>query len=1150
MMLRNYASMNSLSYHEKQLEYNMTNLLASIMKAYPEDQNPDLSNPAYKDFLANNAFNPAMIGGLADTLGLKDKVLTTELWRDLANGYCPVTESSPLYSQAIDTPRGKMVQFRKSSTTILPDGTYEKQREGDKKTRLGTEFIFCFGERFSTALSLMATENPQVELEFKKLCMDVFNEQIMPEMINMARIRKGADGVDYEMASEILAVPFLHSENRAEQSFYHFHFDLLNVARGLDDELYSLCTDEIGANVSALDALFMSHMKEKLEANFGFVFEEVKHKDDIANEFIEHNSKKTVSFDLPESLIPANVLEYRSKREKEMEKALKESGKSGPEAMELARHASRDDKTDKSPGELLAQWKQDYKELGWSVDQFKKNLAQFKQSYKPNLDIPSAEVVEDSFIRNHKEIAFTEYQYVAHIRKQLLPYMSREQAERQASEIFERDCQLSLDKEQMEYFKPLLDDTIEDPTLRNSMQLRFLREAKFLHTTTIENDKYIASSLKARELEEGFIFDKSLVAKYIQDFQAKNSNGKKPFIFAKGQSDAIKMILTDKGAVCNVSGRAGAGKSTLLKVAVDYYKEQGYNIYGTSTASSATLNLAKDTGMNSGEFNNTTQLLRLLDDGKVKFNSKTILFWDEAGMADSKTFYRLIKHVNEAGGKIVLSGEKEQIQPVGAGGSFKFLGENFVTTKVNEINRQVDNWQREMVENFASGKSNKAIRELNDNGRVTITQTEKQRLERIVDDYLDSKEQVYSGTVSFKYLDINGVEKIYSSDSLSFTERIPKKDKATGEVTYLEKEKTYSNAELLKLAQSKKKWDKDYIIQGIERAIGDKVSKVLDVQDKLKTEKKAVAFTDKIIIASTNDDVDKINDRIREKLKLSEKIGKDDVFVQGKDGSERAFSVGDRIIFTKTQKSDDPSKAKILNADQGEVKSFIYGKDGQVKAMSLVMTDGKEVSLDLSKKHSIKPSYATSIHKSQGQTKISSFFYVSNTMNSLHSAYVACSRHRKNLSMYLSEDMVSNLEQKMDGKGPTASMKKVAEWIAKENKIELTPETLQSFQDTRAFLNKHHKAIDGTEGNPLDRFTSLIEAMSKTQFKKTSNDYEILDGKAKNTYESLKVAVVEKLRNYKTRVQEVPEAIKAQLIERQRLAKEAQQQKSKKSLRI
>ncbi len=1039
MMLRNYASMTNLEYHEKQLNYNSTSLLASIAEQFPGEQHSDLNDPRFAQFLENNPYNPKILGDLAHSLGVDEKFLSPELWKDLSNGWCPVSDSSPLFSQAQDSPRGKMVQFRKTSTPINPDGSYRYPAKGEQKNRLGTEFIFCFGERLSTAMALLASEDPSIEKRFSQLCNDVFRNAVMPEMLNLARIRKGRDGTDYQCAAELLGIPFLHVDSRSESPNFHLHFDLINVARGYDGKLHSLCTDEIGANASALDAIFMSHMKEGLEREFGFVFEPVKHDEDLDNEFIQDHESKTVSFDLPETLIPANVRDWRSTREKEIQKALKQSGKTGYKAEELARLASRDEKTDKSPAQLLAQWKQEFKRMDWTPTQFKQELSRVKVTRKIQ-PVPSAEVIEDTFLRNHKEVAMTESQYLAHIQKQLLPTMTGEQAAREATTIFERDCVLSMSKEQMEYFRPLLNDTITDPNIRQSMQLRFMREARFLHRSTIAKDTYISSSLKARELEQGFRFERDKVDRFIVDYEALQSSHDRKFKFAKGQREAVQMILTEQGAVCNVAGRAGAGKSTLLKAARQFYVDNGFKVYGTSTSSTATKGLADSTGMGAGDFHNTTRLIRLLDEGRLTLDKQSVLLWDEAGMADTNSFYRVIQHVNKAGAKLVLVGEKEQLQSVGFGGNFAQINQDFITTPVREINRQVDQWQRDMVEDFASGRANQAVRKLYEKGKVIITKTDEQRLAQIVSDYL-------TATSSAR---------------------------------------------------------------------------------------------EKIILATTNDDIERINLAVRTQLKQSGKFSGEDVVVQCNDKQERAFAVGDRVVFSKNQKSDDAHTQQLNNSDTGEISQVFTSRlTGKPRSIKLKMDDGREAMLDLGKTHSLRHAYAVTAHKSQGQTKNQSFYFVSSNTNSLHHAYVACSRHRHELKMYLSEDMVSKLETRMDGKPPTASMRKVAQWIASEKNLPSPTEALQSFTETRAFLDQHWQSTTGQETHPLDRLVSIVEAMSATQFKKTSHDYEILDGKAKNTYEALKLARVEQIRQAATQpLALIPDAIKARLVQTNKLAQE------------
>ena len=318
MMMRRYKAMKSLGYHEKQLDYNIKGLLNDIRlkKNIPECVPIDLNDPEYKDILKSSPFNPKAIGGLAQTFGISDKVITVELWRDLSNGWLPASylpQDSKL--KVVETGRGPMVKLNRSAVPIKEDGAYDYKSADKDKTqknrRPGTEFLYVFGDNFSTVLGHMATKDPQVEVKFNDLCMKVFQQHIMPELLADAGIRKGKDGKDLQRVEEILAVPFLHSENRKGGPFYHFHFDLMNVAKGFDGQLYTLNTDRIGENASKYDAIFMNRMKDSLQKEFGLVFEKVFHKDDVADDFQKDTDRKVVSFDILDSAIPEAVRDYR-----------------------------------------------------------------------------------------------------------------------------------------------------------------------------------------------------------------------------------------------------------------------------------------------------------------------------------------------------------------------------------------------------------------------------------------------------------------------------------------------------------------------------------------------------------------------------------------------------------------------------------------------------------------------------------------------------------------------------------------------------------------------------------------------------------------------------------------------------------------------
>ena len=79
----------------------------------------------------------------------------------------------------------------------------------------------------------------------------------------------------------------------------------------------------------------------------------------------------------------------------------------------------------------------------------------------------------------------------------------------------------------------------------------------------------------------------------------------------------------------------------------------------------------------------------------------------------------------------------------------------------------------------------------------------------------------------------------------------------------------------------------------------------------------------------TNQDCEKLNSAIRENLKKSGKLSKDEVTVKCKDGVDREFSIGDRLVFFKGQKSKNVVQAKLNNSDTGEIKSVLRYLSGK-----------------------------------------------------------------------------------------------------------------------------------------------------------------------------------------------------------------------------
>ena len=310
-MLIDFMNMKNGEYHEKQLDYNFRACLNAIEREFPEDKYPDLDNPKYAHIIEKLDGIPVSMGGLAESLGLDQRVMTVALWRDLSNGWCPadaMSEDNPLKSLAVETPKGFMIPLSKNVSTINSAGEYVKE-DGQKERRIGTEFVFGMGKNTSLALARLAIDDSTVDKRVDSKANQIFKEIIMPEMLKDAKLRKGTDGAEIDFAKEILAVNFAHQENRSIEPYRHFHFDLLNTALGYDGKLYTLMNEEIITNKDKYNVLFQRSMNEYLKEEFGFKFQKVHLDEDINNEFLKDHEKNVASYDLRDEIGRASCRE-------------------------------------------------------------------------------------------------------------------------------------------------------------------------------------------------------------------------------------------------------------------------------------------------------------------------------------------------------------------------------------------------------------------------------------------------------------------------------------------------------------------------------------------------------------------------------------------------------------------------------------------------------------------------------------------------------------------------------------------------------------------------------------------------------------------------------------------------------------------------
>ncbi len=163
---------------------------------------------------------------------------------------------------------------------------------------------------------------------------------------------------------------------------------------------------------------------------------------------------------------------------------------------------------------------------------------------------------------------------------------------------------------------------------------------------------------------------------------------------------------------------AGAGKSTLLSAARLGWEQQGYRVIGAALSGKAADGLDNASGI---ACRTLASLEYCWKNGYHKLQAGDILVIDEAGMVGTRQLARLIDHVKQAGAKLVLVVDPEQLQPIQPGTPFKNITEQISTARLTEIRRQTIDWQRKAPTLLAIRKTKEALQIYQDKGCVKTT---------------------------------------------------------------------------------------------------------------------------------------------------------------------------------------------------------------------------------------------------------------------------------------------------------------------------------------------------------------------------------------------------------------------------------------------
>lgn len=458
---------------------------------------------------------------------------------------------------------------------------------------------------------------------------------------------------------EILAATYQHGTSRDGDPQLHTHCAITNLQQR-PDGTFAACDFDLREKMAA-GAVYRAELANELR-QMGYTIEADKDSFRIAG----------TDQDLEDTF---------SKRSQAIRAEAAATGKTS--AAQLA-NITLDSRKAKefTPAELRAGWETTAKEMGWKPAERQAQGEQQKPMPAPDQFIRNA-------LGNNSTISAAELRRQAYVLAAHNGY-SANQADLYLAQVTANAETVELASEKADRRGNSFESNYN---IRfTSREMRDLEQAMGQRAETMAADRH---SPGARAVDSKHL-DAAIAAKTLSDEQR-----------------AALQHITSEGRLAVVQGSAGAGKSYMLDAARDAWERDGRTVYGCALSGKAADGLQESAKIESSTIHS---MLDRIEKGQIKFDSKSVVVMDEAGMTGSRQMARLQEELDRAGGKLVLVGDVRQLQPVDAGGAMREIQGRVGAAKMDEIRRQKDPADVQMVKDFAAGNSKAALDHLESKG--------------------------------------------------------------------------------------------------------------------------------------------------------------------------------------------------------------------------------------------------------------------------------------------------------------------------------------------------------------------------------------------------------------------------------------------------
>lgn len=496
--------------------------------------------------------------------------------------------------------------------------------------------------------------------------------------------RRGKGGVKVERVS-LTAGLFMHGEarpvgneieDRRADPQIHTHAVAINLSERTDGTIGALDGSFLYDWKMAAGAIYRAELAALVQSELGLQ--------------IDVTDKEKGFFEI--SGIPREVIDHFSKRGAEVKEELKKAGVVASENQALAARKAKSTRSNKhtvyeSRRDQFKRWRREASEIGFSYE----NIKSYKHDSNTKIEICLSTLLDR--LHEHEST-----------------FLLRD--------IYQEAAKLGMESGfSVDEISQAVNGFVAKEDILN-LHVDKKQQVIYSSKQQIEIEKELVAFAQSMNVSETYALGSEAVQNYLSESD-----------LTKEQMRAVH-AATLNSDLSIVEGAAGAGKSYALKSVVQLYESYGYRVIGSATA----WKIAKQLSMDCGIESKATDKWLFDHEADGRFLDKnTVLVVDEAGQLSARQMHKILAAAEQAGAKVILTGDQKQLQPISAGAGLKLVSSVIEGSRIDVIQRQKERWVRKAVTDLVEGNTGRAIKAFEGKGKLNLCYDQQQAVNDLVD---------------------------------------------------------------------------------------------------------------------------------------------------------------------------------------------------------------------------------------------------------------------------------------------------------------------------------------------------------------------------------------------------------------------------------